>query len=128
MGHGAGKPLEQFQTGESPFSSVFRDSAKYQIRPPEWPYLLPLSNQPTVRTGCFQFSQKSYPIYIDKYRFSVPKRQLPIQADLIINRLRWEAMVDRQLDAFDVDDDAPHVPSADPMSNPQSRRKPVHVS
>ena len=31
----------------------------------------------------------------------MPKRQLPIQADLIINRLRWEAMVDRQLDAFD---------------------------
>ena len=87
-----------------------------------------LSNQPTVRTGCFQFTQKSYPIYTNKYRFSVPKRQLPIQADLIINRLRWEAMVDRQLDAFDVDDDAPHVPPADPMSNPQSRRKPVHVS
>ena len=87
-----------------------------------------LSNQPTVRTGCFQFTQKSYPIYIDKYRFSVPKRQLPIQADLIINRLRWEAMVDRQREAFDVDNDAPHVPSTNPMSNPQSRRTPVHVS
>ena len=58
----------------------------------------------------------------------MPKRQLPIQADLIINRLRWEAMVDRQLDAFDVDDDAPHVPSTDPLINPQSRRTPVHVS
>ena len=58
----------------------------------------------------------------------MPKRQLTLQADLIINHLRWEAMVDRQLDAFDVDDDAPHVPSVDPMSNPQSRRKPVHVS
>ena len=58
----------------------------------------------------------------------MPKRQLLIQADLIINRLRWESMVDRQLDAFDVDDDAPHVPSVDPMCNPQSRRKPVHVS
>ena len=58
----------------------------------------------------------------------MPKRQLPIQADLINNRHRWEAMVDRQLDAFDVDHDAPHVPSADPMSTPQSRRKPVHVS
>ena len=58
----------------------------------------------------------------------MPKRQLSIQADLIINRLRWEAMVDRQLDAFDVDDDAPHVPSVDPMSNPQSRRTLVHVS
>ena len=56
----------------------------------------------------------------------MPKRQLPLQAGLIINRLRWEAMVDRQVDAFDVD--APHVPSVDPMSNPQSRRKPIHVS
>ena len=67
-------------------------------------------------------------MYIHKHKYSVPKRQLPLQADLIINRLRWEAMVDRQVDAFDVDDDAPHVPSADPMSNPQSRRKPIHVS
>ena len=58
----------------------------------------------------------------------MPKRQLPIQADLIINRLRWEAMVDRQLDAFDVDDDPPHAPSADSMSNPQSRREPIYVS
>ena len=58
----------------------------------------------------------------------MPKRQLPLQADLIINRLRWEAMVDRQLDAFDVDDDAPHVPSTDPLSNLQSRRKPNYVS
>ena len=48
----------------------------------------------------------------------MPKRQLPIQADLIINRLRWEAMVDPQLDAFDVDDDAPHVPSTDPPEQP----------
>ena len=54
--------------------------------------------------------------------------QLPLQADLIINRLRWEAMVDLQRDAIDVDDDALHEPSADPMSNPQSRRTPVHVS
>ena len=58
----------------------------------------------------------------------MPKRQLPLQADLIINRLRWEAMVDRQRDAFDVDDDAPHVPSTDPLSNPQTLRTAVHVS
>ena len=56
------------------------------------------------------------------------KRQLPLHADLIINRLRWEAMVDRQREAFDVDDDAPHVPSADPIGNPQSHREPIHVS
>ena len=58
----------------------------------------------------------------------MPKRQLPLQADLIINRRRWEAMVDHQRDAFDVDDDVTHVPSSDPLSNPQSRRTPVHVS
>ena len=58
----------------------------------------------------------------------MPKHQLPPQTGLIINRLLWEAIVDRQLDAFDVDDDAPHVPSADPMGNPQSRGKPVNVS
>ena len=56
----------------------------------------------------------------------MPKRQLPLQADLIINRLRWEAMVDRQLDAFDVDDDAPRHDFC-PTSNPQLRRKAVQV-
>ena len=58
----------------------------------------------------------------------MPKRQLPLQAALIINRFRWAAIVDRQRDAFDVDDDAPHVPSTDPLSNPQSRSTAVHVS
>ena len=56
------------------------------------------------------------------------KRQLPIETDLIINHLRCEAMVERQREAFDVDDDVPNAPSVDPMSNPQSRRTPVHVS
>ena len=58
----------------------------------------------------------------------MPKRQLPIQADLIINRLRWEAMVERQHAAFDNDDDVPHAPSYDPLENTQSRLIPVHVS
>ena len=58
----------------------------------------------------------------------MPKRQLPIQADLIINRLRWEAMVERQYAAFDNDDDVPNAPCYDPLANPQSRRTPVHVS
>ena len=58
----------------------------------------------------------------------VPKRQLPIQADLIINRLRWEAMIARQHAAFDNDDDVPYAASYDPLANPQSRRTPVHVS
>ena len=36
-------------------------------------------------------------------------------------------MVDRQRDAFDIDDDAPHVPSTDSLSNPQSRRAAVNI-
>ena len=58
----------------------------------------------------------------------MPKRQLPIQADLIINRLRLEAMIERQYAAVDNDDDVPHAPSDDPLVNSQSRRTPVHVS
>ena len=58
----------------------------------------------------------------------MPRRQLPLQADLLINRLRMEGLVERQRAAFHNDDDVPHVPSADPMSNPQSRRTPIHVS
>ena len=44
----------------------------------------------------------------------MPKRQLPIQADLAINRHRFEAKFERKCEVFDVDDDAPYVPSADP--------------
>ena len=58
----------------------------------------------------------------------MPKRQLPLQAGLIINRLRWEAMVERQHAAFDNDDDVPNAPSYDPLANPQSRCTPVQVS
>ena len=58
----------------------------------------------------------------------MPNCQLPIEADLIINHLRCEAMIERQRAAFDVDDDAPHVPSENPLSNRQSHRTPVHIS
>ena len=58
----------------------------------------------------------------------VPKRQLPIQADLIINRLRWEEMIARQHAAFVNDDDVPYAASYDPLANPQSLRTPVYVS
>ena len=58
----------------------------------------------------------------------MPKHQLPLQADLIINRLRWEAMVELQHAAFDNNDDVPNAPSYDPLANPQSHRTPVHVS
>ena len=58
----------------------------------------------------------------------MPKRQLPVQADLIINCLRMEASIERQLAVFEIDDDVPHVPSYDPLANPQSRRIATHVS
>ena len=67
-------------------------------------------------------------MYTDKYRFSVPKRQLPIQADLIINRLRLEASIERQRAVFEINDNAPHVPSYDPLANPQSHRLATHIS
>ena len=67
-------------------------------------------------------------MYTDKYRFSVPKRQLPIQADLIINRLGMEASIERQRAVFEIDDNAPHVPSYDPLANPQSLRLATHIS
>ena len=41
----------------------------------------------------------------------MPKCELPIQADLIINHPRWEAMVDRQPDAFDIDDETKCQPT-----------------
>ena len=58
----------------------------------------------------------------------MPKRQLPILADLIINCLRMEASIERQRAVFEIDDDVPHVPSYDPLANPQSRRIATHVS
>ena len=58
----------------------------------------------------------------------MPKRQLPIEGELIINLLRLEAKVELQYAVIDTDYDAPSVPSFDPMSNPQSRRTATHVS
>ena len=58
----------------------------------------------------------------------MPTLQLPIQADLIINRLRLEASIERQRAVFEIDDDVPHVPSYDPLANPQSRSVATHVS
>ena len=58
----------------------------------------------------------------------MPKRQLPIQADLIINRLGMEASIERQRAVFEIDDNSPHVPSYDPLANPQSLRLAAHIS
>ena len=67
-------------------------------------------------------------MYTDKYRFSVPKRQLPIQADLISNRLRLEASIERQRAVFEINDNAPHMPSYEPLANPQSHGLATHIS
>ena len=56
------------------------------------------------------------------------KHQLSLQAELTINRLRMEGMIERQCEAFEIDDDMPNVPSYDPLANPQSRRTAIHVS
>ena len=58
----------------------------------------------------------------------MPKCQLPNQADLIINRLRLEASIERQRAVFEIDDDVPHVSSYDPLANPQSRCIATHIS
>ena len=67
-------------------------------------------------------------MYTVQYRFLVTKRQLPIQADLIINRLRMEASIERQRAVLKIDDDLPYVPSYDPLASHQSRRIATHVS
>ena len=58
----------------------------------------------------------------------MPKRQLLLQAELIINRLRGEAMVERQHAAFDNNDDVPNAPSYDQLANRQSRCTSVNIS
>ena len=59
-------------------------------------------------------------MYTVKYRFSVPKRQLPHLADLIINRLRWEGVVKRQHAVFDNDEDIQIVLSVPPSAKPKA--------
>ena len=86
-----------------------------------------LSRQSTVKLAVF-ITLKTAKLYVFQIRVLVPKRQLPIQADLIINRLGMEASIERQRAVFEIDDDVPHVPSYDPLANPQSRRIATHVS
>ena len=86
-----------------------------------------LSHQSTVKLAVF-IVLKIAKLYVSQIRVLVPKRQLPIQADLIIDRLRLEASIERQRAVFEIDDDVPHVPSYDPLASPQSRRIATHVS
>ena len=86
-----------------------------------------LSHQSTVKLAVHTILYTAK-LCISQTHVLVPKRQLPIQADLIINRLRLEASIERQRAVFEIDDDVPHVPSYDPLANPQSRRIATHVS
>ena len=52
----------------------------------------------------------------------MPKRPLPTQADLILDRLTLEAEDEQRRRFFEVDDDVPSSPCYDPLGSPQSRR------
>jgi hypothetical protein len=49
----------QASTGKSPFSGLYNINSKYQIRTTEAPPIAALSNQPSVRTGCFHNTETS---------------------------------------------------------------------
>jgi len=55
---------------------------------------------------------------------TMPKRSLPIFAELVLSELQQEAAFEKQL----IDDDCPSIPQGCPLSNPQSRRTAVEVS
>jgi len=54
----------------------------------------------------------------------MPKRSLPIFAELVLSELQQEAEFEKQ----SIDDDYPSVPQCCPLSNPPSRRIAVEVS
>ena len=54
----------------------------------------------------------------------MPKRSLPIYAELVISELQKEAELEKQ----SIDDDCPSPPQGYPLFNPQSHRTPVKVS
>ena len=58
----------------------------------------------------------------------MPKCPLPLAADVVLNQLQIEAALERHQAFDEVDDDAPHRPNVDPLSNPQSRRRAVNVA
>tara|TARA_B100000073_G_scaffold188801_1_gene156335 strand:- start:600 stop:767 length:168 start_codon:yes stop_codon:yes gene_type:complete len=54
----------------------------------------------------------------------MPKRSLPIFAELVLSKLQQEAAFQKR----SIDDDCPSVPQGCPLSNPQSRRIAIEVS
>ena len=58
----------------------------------------------------------------------MPKRPLPLAADVVLKQLQIEAAFERHQALSEFDDDAPHRPDGDPLSDPQSRRRAVNVA
>ena len=67
-------------------------------------------------------------MYLFQIRVLVLQRQLPIQADLTINCLRFEASIECLRAVFESDGDVQYAPSYDPSANPQCHRIALHVS
>ena len=58
----------------------------------------------------------------------MPKRPLPLAADVVLNRLQIRAALERHQGLSEVDDDVPNRPDVDLLSSPQSRRGAVNVA
>ena len=86
-----------------------------------------MSRQSTVKLA---FSVSLIRLYLWRIKrlHLVPKCPLPLTADVVLNQLQIEAALERHQALSEVDDDAPHRPDADPLSNPQSRRRAVNVA
>ena len=59
-----------------------------------------------------------------KFSSTMPKRTLPVYAEMVLSELQQEAAFEKQ----SIDDDCPSTPQGCPLSNPQSRRTAVEVS
>ena len=57
----------------------------------------------------------------------MPKRPLPLAAGVVLNQL-IRAALERHQGLSEVDDDVPHRPDVDLLSNPQSHRRAVNVA
>ena len=58
----------------------------------------------------------------------MPKRPLPLAADVVLNQLQIEAALERHQGLSEVDDDVTRRPDVDFLSNPQSHRRAVNVA
>ena len=58
----------------------------------------------------------------------VPRRPLPLAADVVLNQLQIEAALEGHQGLSEVDDNVPHRPDFDLFSIPQSHRRAVNVA